>query len=189
MATHSSILAWRIPVDRGAWRATYSPWGRKELDMTWWLSTWYFTKLSQKEILKYFEISLTQLQNSILFFNILLNCGILILSVTKVVFVKENWILLGDHYITSIMLVKTVQSNCCCPWESSPSAQGRLTRNTQCWAYRQRGRLKSCGGSNATHPGRQRRCAWVQSWKTVRVFIKCKIPRSADRYTSQTRSS
>ena len=22
MATHSSIIAWRIPVDRGAWRAT-----------------------------------------------------------------------------------------------------------------------------------------------------------------------
>ena len=22
MATHSSILAWKIPVDRGAWRAT-----------------------------------------------------------------------------------------------------------------------------------------------------------------------
>jgi len=22
MATHSSILVWRIPVDRGAWRAT-----------------------------------------------------------------------------------------------------------------------------------------------------------------------
>ena len=22
MATHSSILAWRIPTDRGAWRAT-----------------------------------------------------------------------------------------------------------------------------------------------------------------------
>ena len=31
MATHSSILAWRIP-----WRslADYSSWGRKELDMT-----------------------------------------------------------------------------------------------------------------------------------------------------------
>ena len=28
MATHSSILAWRIPVDRGAWR------GRKESDTT-----------------------------------------------------------------------------------------------------------------------------------------------------------
>ena len=33
MATHSSILAWRIPwMDRGAWKA--SPWGRKELDTT-----------------------------------------------------------------------------------------------------------------------------------------------------------
>ena len=29
MATHSSILAWRIPMDRGS----YSPWGSKELDM------------------------------------------------------------------------------------------------------------------------------------------------------------
>ena len=37
MATHSNILAWRIPMDRGAWRA--SPWGRKELDMTERLST------------------------------------------------------------------------------------------------------------------------------------------------------
>ena len=31
-ATHSSILAWRIP-----W-TVYSPWGRKELDTTEWLS-------------------------------------------------------------------------------------------------------------------------------------------------------
>ena len=31
MATHSRILAWRIPMDRGAWRA---PWGRKESDTT-----------------------------------------------------------------------------------------------------------------------------------------------------------
>ena len=28
MATHSSILDWRIPMDRGA-RRGYSPWGRK----------------------------------------------------------------------------------------------------------------------------------------------------------------
>jgi len=28
LATHSSILAWRIPL------AGYSPWGHKELDMT-----------------------------------------------------------------------------------------------------------------------------------------------------------
>ena len=34
MATHSSILAWRIPMDRGAWQTTYSPWGHKELDTT-----------------------------------------------------------------------------------------------------------------------------------------------------------
>ena len=31
VSTHSSILAWRIPMDRGAWQAT---WGRKELDTT-----------------------------------------------------------------------------------------------------------------------------------------------------------
>ena len=33
MATHSRILAWRIPLDRGAWKA-YSPWSHKELDGT-----------------------------------------------------------------------------------------------------------------------------------------------------------
>ena len=38
MATHSSILAWRIPMDRGIWSG-YSPWGRKESDTTEWLST------------------------------------------------------------------------------------------------------------------------------------------------------
>ena len=36
MATHSSILAWRIPMDRGAWRATVH--GVTELDMTEQLS-------------------------------------------------------------------------------------------------------------------------------------------------------
>ena len=30
MATHSGILSWRIPMDRGAW--SYSPWGHKKLD-------------------------------------------------------------------------------------------------------------------------------------------------------------
>ena len=34
MATHSSILAWSIPMDKGARQAGYSPWGRKESDMT-----------------------------------------------------------------------------------------------------------------------------------------------------------
>ena len=32
MATHSSILG--NPADRGAWRATYSPWGCKESDIS-----------------------------------------------------------------------------------------------------------------------------------------------------------
>ena len=31
MATRSSILAWRIPMDRGAWQA---PWSLKESDTT-----------------------------------------------------------------------------------------------------------------------------------------------------------
>ena len=33
MATHSSILAWRMPMERSS-LAGYSPWGHKELDMT-----------------------------------------------------------------------------------------------------------------------------------------------------------
>ena len=37
MATHSSILAWRIPMDRGAWRATIP--GVAESDTTEQLST------------------------------------------------------------------------------------------------------------------------------------------------------
>ena len=34
MVTHSDILAWRIPTDRGTWWATYSPWAHKESDTT-----------------------------------------------------------------------------------------------------------------------------------------------------------
>ena len=33
MATYSSILAWRMPVERRS-LAGYSPWGHKELDIT-----------------------------------------------------------------------------------------------------------------------------------------------------------
>ena len=38
MATHSSVLAWRTPIDRGAWQG-YSPWGHKESNTTEHLST------------------------------------------------------------------------------------------------------------------------------------------------------
>ena len=37
MVSHSSILAWRIPMDRGAWG--YSLWGRKEPNMNGKLGT------------------------------------------------------------------------------------------------------------------------------------------------------
>ena len=42
IATHSSMLAWRIPMDRGAWWATVH--GVTESDATEWLSTaqWQF---------------------------------------------------------------------------------------------------------------------------------------------------
>ena len=40
MATHSSILAWRISMDRGTW-GCYSPQGHKESNMTEQLSTAY----------------------------------------------------------------------------------------------------------------------------------------------------
>ena len=39
MATHSSILAWRIAMDRGAWWAPVPGWGREESDTTERLST------------------------------------------------------------------------------------------------------------------------------------------------------
>ena len=34
MATHTSILTWRIPWTKGAWQAIYNPWGRKVLNVT-----------------------------------------------------------------------------------------------------------------------------------------------------------
>ena len=34
MATHSSILAWRIPPDRGAWQATVHAFARVRHDLT-----------------------------------------------------------------------------------------------------------------------------------------------------------
>ena len=44
MATHSSMLAWRIAWTEEPGRL-YSPWGHKELDRTEWLSTQTYTHI------------------------------------------------------------------------------------------------------------------------------------------------
>ena len=43
MITHSSNLAWRIPMDRGRYLVGYSPWGRKESYTTEIVSTEEYT--------------------------------------------------------------------------------------------------------------------------------------------------
>ena len=50
--THARILAWRIPMDRGAWRAK-SPWGHKESDTTEWLSTHPCTHISLQQSVQF----------------------------------------------------------------------------------------------------------------------------------------
>ena len=54
-ATHSSILAWRIP-----W-TVYSPWGRKELDMTEWLLTHFWPLKIVKDFSSVFAVFRTQI--------------------------------------------------------------------------------------------------------------------------------
>ena len=57
IVTHSNILAWRIPMDRGAWQATVH--GVAELDTTEWLSSSRGSKLSSLDL--YFVISVCSL--------------------------------------------------------------------------------------------------------------------------------
>ena len=52
MATQSSILAWRIPIDRGAWQVTVHE--VAESDMTEWLSTTQHITLLITKISKWF---------------------------------------------------------------------------------------------------------------------------------------
>ena len=51
MATHSSVLAWRSPMDREAWWTTYSPWGHKESDTTGQLNTAYSVEVRDQRVL------------------------------------------------------------------------------------------------------------------------------------------
>ena len=46
MATHSSILAWRIPMDGGAWQAGRSLWGHKKSGTTERLTVTPFLTIS-----------------------------------------------------------------------------------------------------------------------------------------------
>ena len=59
MATHSSVLAWRIPKARGACWA-YTPWGRKELNTNERLSTFCkkktLSKLERENILNLMKV-------------------------------------------------------------------------------------------------------------------------------------
>ena len=54
MATHSSILAWRTPMDRGAWWTTVHPWGSRESDMTEWLCTAHIWNIYHMHITSFF---------------------------------------------------------------------------------------------------------------------------------------
>ena len=59
MATHSSILAWRIPIDRGAWLAIVL--AVAELDMTEQLST------AQHYIVNISEMSRVEIYSLVVF--------------------------------------------------------------------------------------------------------------------------
>ena len=52
MATQSSILSWRIPIDRGAWQVTVHE--VAESDLTEWLSTTQHITLLITKISKWF---------------------------------------------------------------------------------------------------------------------------------------
>ena len=63
MATHSSILVWRIPMDRGAWQATVQrvaksqKWLKQVSMHAWDLSVFFFTTASESTITSKWRLS------------------------------------------------------------------------------------------------------------------------------------
>ena len=58
MATHSSILAWKIPMDREAWQVTYNPWGRRvRHDRT---TVTHLVKLRSQEFVRIKRVSISE---------------------------------------------------------------------------------------------------------------------------------
>ena len=57
-ATHSKTLDWRIPWELGAWWATYSPWGCKELDTTEQLTLTFHLQEDEMHIIDFFYLKI-----------------------------------------------------------------------------------------------------------------------------------
>ena len=73
MAIHSSILAWKIPwIEEPG--GLYSPWGRKELDMTVYTHTQWYTYYYISEECRFMSTQLSVMVNFIYKLNWATNC-------------------------------------------------------------------------------------------------------------------
>ena len=61
MATHSSILAWRVPVDRGAWRATVHGAAKSWTRLSQFCVNSYIQKLTLKKCIVFTDRTLLEI--------------------------------------------------------------------------------------------------------------------------------
>ena len=61
MATHSSILAWRVPVDRGAWRATVHGAAKSWTRLSQYCVNSYIQKLTLKKCIVFTDRTLLEI--------------------------------------------------------------------------------------------------------------------------------
>ena len=61
MATHSSILAWRVPVDRGAWRATVHGTAKSWTRLSQYCVNSYIQKLTLKKCIVFTDRTLLEI--------------------------------------------------------------------------------------------------------------------------------